>query len=218
VASHTLKLAWHTQDGDGLIAYMARVSNPDNQDNKGTEEKLLKYLIKNKHWSPFEMVHACVEIETTRDIGRELLRHRSFSFQEFSQRYADPTQHMDMVHREARVQHPTNRQASLPCEEDEVRTWWEDMQSAIEYYSYNAYTEALKKGVAKEVARAILPEGMTPTKLYMVGSIRSWIHFWDVRIHEAAQKEMRELAIDTRNVILDKYPTVGRALDVKNTE
>lgn len=207
------RLVWTTPDGDNLIAYMARVSNPSNENNKETAPSLVKYLIKNKHWSPFEMVNACVQIETTRDMGRELLRHRSFSFQEFSQRYANPLESMDMVARSARMQHPTNRQSSLPCEDTELFNWWADTQSAIEYYTLEAYTEALKRGLAKEVARSVLPEGMTPTKLYMNGTLRSWIHFWDVRLDEAAQLEVRLLAKETKILILEKFPILKEALD-----
>lgn len=209
----TTKLVWSTPNGDNLIAYMARVSNPSNQDNDRTAPNLIKYLINNKHWSPFEMVNACVEIETSRDMGRELLRHRSFSFQEFSQRYANPLESMDMITRSARMQHPSNRQSSLDCADTELFNWWADMQSAIEYYTLNAYTEALQRGIAKEVARTVLPEGMTPTRLYMNGTLRSWIHFWDVRTHESAQKEVQAIARETRILILEKFPNIAEALD-----
>lgn len=207
------KLVWTTPNGDNLIAYMARVSNPISQDSTAPATNLIKYLIKHKHWSPFEMAHACVQIETTRDMGRELLRHRSFSFQEFSQRYANPLETMDFVSRDTRMQDSVNRQSSLPCDNVGTDAWWKSAQVAVSELVKSFYIKALDHNIAKEVARTILPEGMTPTKLYMVGSIRSWIHFWDVRAHEAAQKEMQEIANETKELILGYYPNVKEALN-----
>ena len=177
-----------------LIAFAARVSNPSNQNNKATSEKLLKYLIKHKHWSPFEMVSACLEIETTRDIARQILRHRSFSFQEFSQRYADPTEELDFVMREARLQDEKNRQNSIETEDASLQANWELRQSQVMQESLEAYKWAISKGIAKEQARAVLPEGLTMSRMYMNGTIRSWIHYIELRSANGTQKEHQEVA------------------------
>jgi thymidylate synthase (FAD) len=177
-----------------LIAWCARVSNPTNQNNTKTMTKLIEYLSKNKHWSPFEMVSVCLEINTTRDIARQILRHRSFAFQEFSQRYADPTKHLEFVYREARLQDEKNRQNSIETDDEELKTNWMNWQEEILDITKKAYEWAIENGLAKEVARSILPEGLTPSRMYMNGSIRSWIHFVEVRTHESTQKEHRIIA------------------------
>jgi thymidylate synthase (FAD) len=177
-----------------LIAYAARVSNPSNQDNKETADKLLKYLIKHKHWSPFEMASACLEIETTRDIARQILRHRSFSFQEFSQRYADPTKDLEFVKREARLQDKKNRQNSVEIDDPKLQDEWDTLQDMLIEDARQAYQWAIAKGIAKEQARAVLPEGLTMSRMYMNGTIRSWIHYIELRSANGTQKEHMEVA------------------------
>jgi|TARA_R110002073_G_scaffold26468_9_gene86726 thymidylate synthase (FAD) len=184
---------------EDLVAYMARVSNPNNQNNTATARKLIKYLVKHKHWSPLEMVNVVLEIETTRDIGRQILRHRSFSFQEFSQRYADPTSDLEFVMREARLQDDKNRQNSLELDDkNKDHNWliseWETHQNRIINYCNAMYTWATQHGIAKEQARAVLPEGMTMSRMYMNGSLRSWIHYIQLRTDPSTQKEHREIA------------------------
>ena len=192
-----------------LIAYCARVSNPSNQSNTKTTSKLLQYLIKHKHWSPFEMASACIEIETTRDIARQLLRHRSFSFQEFSQRYADPNEMKEVfVTRECRLQDETNRQNSIPCEDTALQVWWEQQQTFVIHMVKKIYQEAREKGIAKEQARAILPEGNTVSRLYVNGTIRSWIHYVELRSANGTQKEHMELAREIAKAISKIYPDV----------
>ena len=186
-------------DAQELIAYCARVSNPSNQNNKETSGKLIKYLIKHKHWSPLEMVNACLEIETTRDIARQILRHRSFSFQEFSQRYADPTEDLSFEAREARLQDPNNRQNSMPLDFDmeDERRLNEDFrmkQHVLWQQAEEIYSWAIAKGVAKEQARAVLPEGNTVSRLYMNGTLRSWVHYIDLRSANGTQKEHQDIA------------------------
>jgi thymidylate synthase (FAD) len=194
-----------------LIAFCARVSNPSNQNNKDTSEKLIKYLIKNKHWSPLEMVSLTLEIETTRDIARQMLRHRSFSFQEFSQRYADPTQDLDFVLREARLQDPTNRQNSVEIEikdEDDaflIHEWNRRQQDVIDL-AKETYQWAVECGIAKEQARVVLPEGNTVSKLYMAGTLRSWIHYIQLRSENGTQKEHIEVAKACAKVISEVFP------------
>lgn len=206
-----VRLVWSTPDGDNLIAELARVSNPGNQDNKETAPKLLKYLINHKHWSPFEMVHACVEIETTRDISRQILRHRSFSFQEFSGRYA---QYGELeIDRECRLQDASNRQNSLKVTDEYIQNWWKWAVKKVGDLSYSLYEEAIKRGIAKEVARAILPEGLVKTRMYMVGSMRSWIHYWNIRCGPETQKEHRLVAEGTRNAVLAAYPELAKILE-----
>jgi len=177
-----------------LIAYAARVSNPSNQDNKETADKLLKYLIKHKHWSPFEMASVCLEIETTRDIARQILRHRSFSFQEFSQRYADPTKDLEFVKREARLQDKKNRQNSVEIDDPKLQDEWDTLQDMLIEDARQAYQWAIAKGIAKEQARAVLPEGLTMSRMYMNGTIRSWIHYIELRSANGTQKEHMEVA------------------------
>jgi len=194
-----------------LIAFCARVSNPSNQFNMDTSEKLIKYLVKNKHWSPLEMVSACIEIETTRDIARQILRHRSFSFQEFSQRYADPTKDLDFVLREARFQDTKNRQNSIEInmQNDDDRRLafqWEEQQKRVINAAKEAYSWAVEHGIAKEQARAVLPEGNTVSRMYMNGSLRSWIHYIELRAENGTQKEHREIAKAIAQIIAEVFP------------
>ncbi len=189
-----------------LIAYCARVSNPSNQNNKETSEKLVKYLIKHKHWSPLEMVSACMEIETTRDIARQILRHRSFSFQEFSQRYADPTTDLDFVIREARLQDPKNRQNSIPTDDASTQEVWKIMQQRVIDEAKAAYEWAMDKGIAKEQARAVLPEGNTVSRMYMNGTLRSWVHYIELRGANGTQQEHMDIAHACAEVISTIFP------------
>ena len=190
-----------------MVAYCARVSNPTNQNNEKTAEKLVNYLIKHKHWSPLEMASACIEIETTRDIARQILRHRSFSFQEFSQRYADPTKDMTFVTREARLQDNKNRQNSLEVSmEDPINSVWESWQLVVIERCKQAYEWAVQAGIAKEQARAVLPEGLTMTRMYVNGTLRSWIHYIQLRAAEGTQKEHREIAKAVGDVIYQIFP------------
>ena len=198
------------EDMQDLVAFCARVSNPSNQLNTETSEKLIRYLISNSHWSPMEMVSVCLEIETTRDIARQMLRHRSFSFQEFSQRYADPTKDLDFVLREARLQDTKNRQNSVEVEDtlfgDNLREQWRWMQQDVISSSKKAYEWAVKHGIAKEQARAVLPEGLTVSRLYMNGTLRSWIHFIQVRSGNGTQKEHMQVARACAEVIAKVFP------------
>ena len=190
-----------------LIAFCARVSNPANQMNTETSAKLLNYLAKHKHWSPFEMVSACLEIETTRDIAHQIVRHRSFSFQEFSQRYANPSEMGDMfVIREARLQDEKNRQNSIETEDETLQDRWEEMQQNVMYASGTAYKWAIENGIAKEQARAVLPEGLTKTRLYMNGTLRSWMHYIELRGANGTQKEHMEIAHACAKVIAEIFP------------
>jgi thymidylate synthase (FAD) len=193
-------------DVQELVAFCARVSNPSNQFNTDTSEKLIKYLIKHQHWSPLEMVSACLEIETTRDIARQILRHRSFSFQEFSQRYADPTKDLSFVLREARLQDTKNRQNSVENENLALAAWWEERQKRVIKEAEEAYAWAIDNGIAKEQARAVLPEGLTVSRLYMNGTIRSWIHFIQLRSANGTQKEHQEVARQCAKVIAEVFP------------
>ncbi len=192
-----------------LVAFCARVSNPNNQTNTETSEKLINYLIKHKHWSPFEMVNMCLEIETTRDIARQILRHRSFTFQEFSQRYADPVKELTFETREARLQDVKNRQNSIDIDDVDLQWEWETMQKGVIGAAHHAYTWAINNGIAKEVARAVLPEGLTTSRMYMNGSLRSWIHYIDIRSEKATQKEHREIALACANVIAEIFPMIN---------
>ena len=198
-------------DAQELIAYCARVSNPSNQLNTETSEKLIRYLVKHQHWSPLEMVSACIEITTTRDIARQILRHRSFSFQEFSQRYADPTKDLSFVLRDARLQDTKNRQNSVDLDLSDAgqrelsRLWLEKQQEVIRAAS-DAYTWAVTNGIAKEQARAVLPEGITESRLYMNGTLRSWIHFIELRSANGTQKEHQEVARACAKVIAEIFP------------
>ncbi len=193
-------------DAQELIAYCARVSNPSNQFNTETSEKLIKYLVKHQHWSPLEMVSACIEITTTRDIARQILRHRSFSFQEFSQRYADPTKDLNFVTREARLQDPKNRQNSVEVEDTDLQNEWFRAQQRVIYAAKREYEWAIKNGIAKEQARAVLPEGLIESRLYMNGTLRSWIHFIELRSANGTQKEHQEVAVACAKVIAEIFP------------
>jgi thymidylate synthase (FAD) len=194
------------KDCQELIAYCARVSNPSNQLNSETSEKLIKYLINNQHWSPLEMVNVCLEIETTRDIARQILRHRSFSFQEFSQRYANPTEDMEFVTREARLQDNKNRQNSIDVNDSNLQEEWNERQQKVIDEALNAYQWAIEKGIAKEQARAVLPEGNTKSRLYMNGTLRSWIHYIQLRAGHGTQKEHIEIAKACALVISKIFP------------
>ena len=193
-------------DAQELIAYCARVSNPSNQFNTDTSEKLIRYLVRHQHWSPLEMVSACMEITTTRDIARQILRHRSFSFQEFSQRYADPTKDLEFVLREARLQDTTNRQNSIETEDSDLQRRWEEQQQFIINAARSAYDWAIVNGIAKEQARAVLPEGLIESKLYMNGTLRSWIHFIELRSANGTQKEHQEVARSCAEAIAAIFP------------
>ncbi len=198
-------------DAQELIAYCARVSNPSNQLNTETSEKLIRYLVKHAHWSPLEMVSACVEISTTRDIARQILRHRSFSFQEFSQRYADPTKDLNFVIREARLQDTKNRQNSVELdmadpEQRELARLWEEKQQAVIRAAREAYTWAVTNGLAKEQARSVLPEGNIESKLYMNGTLRSWVHFIELRSGNGTQKEHQLVALACAKAIAAIFP------------
>ena len=193
-----------------LIAYVARVSNPENQNNDKTASKLLKYLIKHEHWSPFEMVSATLEIKTTRDISRQIIRHRSFSFQEFSQRYAEST---NFETRECRLQDQTNRQNSIETEDRELAEWWKMAQKELIQKSKLVYQTALDHGIAKEQARAVLPEGNTETTLYMSGTLRSWIHYCKLRRSNGTQKEHMIIADQCWDVLSQHFPDVAKAVE-----
>jgi len=199
---------------DEFIAYVARVINPGNQNNTLTAPKLLKYLAKHKHWSPFEMVNVVMEINTTRDIGRQILRHRSFTFQEFSQRYADPTKDMGFVTREARLQDTKNRQNSIETSDEALQFEWQKLQCIVRDTSRQAYQQAIDMGIAKEQARAVLPEGLILSRMYMAGSLRSWIHYCQLRMDVATQKEHREVALDAWYQITEHFPSLKDALDL----
>jgi len=201
------------KDCQDLISYCARVSNPSNQSNTKTAEKLLRYLAKHKHWSPFEMVSACIEINTTRDIARQILRHRSFSFQEFSQRYANPVEELEFVTREARMQDDKNRQSSIEVDDETFQLDWEREQKRVIWMCKQVYAAAIKKGIAKEVARAVLPEGLTTSRLYMNGTIRSWIHFIELRSGNGTQKECSEVAIACAEAISKIFPMAKEFID-----
>ena len=196
-------------NAEDLVAYCARVSNPSNQNNKQTSERLLKYLAKHKHWSPFEMVSACLEIETTRDIARQILRHRSFSFQEFSQRYADPLKDLSFDFKEARLQDQTNRQNSIETDNADIKFEWLKQQSEVAVASRNAYRWAIENGIAKEQARSVLPEGNTVSRLYVNGTLRSWIHFIELRTGPETQKEHRLVAIECAKVLKEVFPIIS---------
>jgi thymidylate synthase (FAD) len=193
-------------DAQELIAYCARVSNPSNQFNTESSEKLIRYLVKHQHWSPLEMVSACIEITTTRDIARQILRHRSFSFQEFSQRYADPTKDLSFVLREARLQDTKNRQNSITTDDQLLQNEWERAQKRVIYAAQREYEWAIANGIAKEQARAVLPEGLTESRLYMNGTLRSWVHFIELRSANGTQLEHQEVAKACAKVIAEIFP------------
>ena len=198
---------------EDMIVYMARVSNPSNQSMTRGDEKLIRYLIKNQHWSPFEMVNVVMEINTTRDIARQILRHRSFSFQEFSQRYADPTKDLGFELREARLQDSKNRQNSIETDDIELQNKWNLMQQTLINNAEHAYNWAIQSGIAKEQARAVLPEGNTQSRMYMNGTLRSWIHYCELRRANGTQKEHREVADACWKIIAEKFPNVAAALE-----
>ena len=205
-----VRLVWVTPEAEQKIAYMARVSNPANQNNTASATKLLKYLIENKHWSPYEMVNVCIEIETTRDIARQILRHRSFSFQEFSQRYAVSEGFIQDT--QVRLQDEKNRQNSLYTDDLSLQYWWEGIQRRIVDEAKFLYTAALDKGIAKEVARKLLPEGLTMSKMYMNGTLRSWLHYIEIRCDDATQKEHRDVAEQCRDIIFAEFPSIKEVL------
>ena len=209
--SHTTACVeeFRSHDMTQLVAFCARVSNPSNQMNTETADKLIEYLIKWKHWSPFEMVNVCLEIETTRDIARQILRHRSFTFQEFSQRYADPVKELEFVTREARLQDIKNRQNSIPSNDVGVDILWAWEQQKVIDVVKSAYQWAIENGVAKEVARAVLPEGLTMSRMYVNGTLRSWIHYIEIRSEKATQKEHREIAIACATAIAEIFPMIN---------
>ena len=216
--SVTAKLISYSQNqnGDTLldqIAYAARVSNPSNQDNKETSEKLVRYLIRENHWSPLEMVSACIEIETTRDIARQILRHRSFSFQEFSQRYADPTKDLKFIGREARLQDLKNRQNSIDTDDEELNELWDQVQRKLIKNAEDAYKWAIESGIAKEQARAILPEGNIGSRLYMNGTLRSWVHYIELRSGHGTQKEHMEIARQCASALEPVFPMIKEFVD-----
>ena len=200
------------EDAQELVAFCARVSNPSNQLNTETSEKLISYLIENAHWSPLEMVSACLEIETTRDIARQMLRHRSFSFQEFSQRYANPVKDFEFVTREARLQDPKNRQNSIETDNSDIVNEWNSKQNEVIEIATKAYNWAIESGIAKEQARSVLPEGNTVSRLYMNGTLRSWIHYIELRAANGTQKEHMEIANACAEVIHKIFP-MGKKLN-----
>jgi len=199
-----------------LVSYCARVSNPSNQMNEQTAEKLVRFLARHGHWSPFEMVNVVLEINTTRDIAHQIVRHRSFSFQEFSQRYANPTQDLDFVLREARLQDTKNRQNSIELEDDPggrtMEQTWYQKQKKVKDAAISAYSWAIEQGIAKEQARAVLPEGMTTSRLYMNGTLRSWIHYIQLRSGNGTQKEHAEIARECACVVASIFPMIGEYL------
>jgi thymidylate synthase (FAD) len=208
------KLIWVTPNADQLVAHMARVSAPQNQGNEATAPKLINYLIKHQHWSPFEMANMCLEINTTRDIARQLLRHRTFTFQEFSQRYADVNELPEAPLREARLQDHKNRQSSIPTTDEVLSVWWKTAQDNIRASAETAYQIALEYGIAKEVARAVLPEGLTASRLYMNGTLRSWLHFCALRRGNGTQKETRELADEAWEILREACPSICAAWEL----
>jgi thymidylate synthase (FAD) len=212
MSDSNVRVVWHTVDMEDRVAYMARVSNPANQQGNEGYVQLIKYLINHKHWSPFEMVNVCFEIECTRDIARQLLRHRSFTFQEFSQRYAEP---YDFEYFDPRFQDPTNRQSSLPCEDKELIKIWHEKQNAVIQYSRTVYEWGKNMGIAKELRRKVLPEGLTVSKLYVNGTLRSWVHYVELRCGVETQQEHREIALQVRDKLVQLCPNVMAALEIK---
>jgi thymidylate synthase (FAD) len=214
---HVKLISWtHDREGRSLleqVAYAARVSNPANQNNNDTAEKLVRYLIKNQHWSPLEMVNICMEIETTRDIARQILRHRSFSFQEFSQRYAVADLGFEL--KEARMQDLKNRQNSIKSDNLALQSWWENYQHAVANKAKEAYDWAITNGIAKEQARAVLPEGMTVSRLYMNGTLRSWVHYIQLRTAKGTQEEHRMIAALCGHAIEEIFPMIAEFIEEK---
>lgn len=215
IISYTKSLTHKDASLTDLIAYTARVSNPSNQNNTATNEKLIQYLIKNKHWSPFEMVNVCIEIETTRDIARQILRHRSFSFQEFSQRYAIAD--LGFNTREARMQDKKNRQNSIECDDDFLKIEWEQKQQSLINKVEEVYEWAIENGIAKEQARAILPEGNTKSRMYVNGTLRSWIHYIEVRSSDGTQQEHKDVAINCATEISKIFPFILEFVNNNNS-
>lgn len=211
----SVELIWITPKAEELIAYMARVSNPKNQNNEDIQG-LISYMIKHKHWSPFEMANAVFEINTTRDIARQILRHRSFSFQEFSQRYSTVDNLPPAVHRECRLQDTINRQNSLETKDPVLKEFWNGIQQTVLHLTHEAYKAAIESGIAKEQARALLPEGLTPTRMYMNGTIRSWLHYLELRCKEDTQKEHREIANSIASVLSQHIPAICTSLKVEH--
>lgn len=210
ITAPKVKLIWTTPEAEKLLVYCARVSNPKSQEEGGREDRLISYLIKHKHYSPFEMVDACIEIQCSRAIARQILRHRSFFFQELSQRYMEITEKPTYV--EARMQDYKNRQSSHPTNDPVVERFWENAQTEVWNLVQSYYDEALQMGIAKEQARAILPEGMTTTRMYMKGSLRSWMHYIDLRTGEETQKEHRDVAQACKSLIVEAFPLTAKAL------
>jgi thymidylate synthase (FAD) len=214
---HVKLISWtHDREGRSLleqVAYAARVSNPANQNNNDTAEKLVRYLIKNQHWSPLEMVNICMEIETTRDIARQILRHRSFSFQEFSQRYA--VADLGFEKKEARMQDLKNRQNSIKTDNLALEAWWENYQQKVIESATSAYDWAIANGIAKEQARAVLPEGMTVSRLYMNGTLRSWVHYIQLRSAKGTQEEHRMVAALCGHAIEEIFPMMAEFIEEK---
>lgn len=202
------KLVWITPDAEALLVHMARVSNPKSQEAGENSARLIRYLIRNRHWSPFEMVSACVEVNTTRDIARQMLRHRSFSFQEFSQRYADIDELGDGLPREARLHDAKNRQNSRDEASDDAKEWWRARQAYLWREAKTLYRHGIDMGLAKEVARAVLPEGMTASRLYMAGTLRSWIHYFGVRLDPSTQLEHRKVASAILDALRPQMPAL----------
>ena len=208
IVAMTQPLIEGIQTADEFLAYTARVSNPSNQMNTETAHKLIKYLLKHKHFSPFEMVSVTMEVVTTRDIARQILRHRSFSFQEFSQRYADPTQDLGFVTRETRLQDKKNRQNSIATDDDQLKSHWNAYQQQVKIVAEECYKWAIENGIAKEQARSVLPEGLTVSRLYMTGNLRSWLHYSELRMGPETQKEHREVAQSAWSEILKYFPSL----------
>lgn len=206
----TVSLVWATPNGENLVGYLARVSNTQATATDPVS-RLIHYLVRHKHWSPFEMVNVCVQIECERDISRQILRHRSFSFQEFSGRYASYDALAST--REVRLQDHANRQNSLPCDDSAIQARWQDLVAVVRGVTWWAYQSALVLGVAKEVARVLLPEGLVPTKMYMNGTLRSWIHYIQIRTGPETQKEHREIATKIKEIISEQYPETAKALE-----
>lgn len=213
MTTHSAKLVWITPEAEKIVAMLARVSAPENQANHETAPRLIGYLIRNKHWSPFEMASMCVEINTTRDIGRQLIRHRSMFFQEFSQRYSDVSKLEQAPLRAARMQDPKNRQNSIVSDDGILHMWWMKEQDAARSRALEAYKQAVERGIAKEVARAVLPEGLTASRLYAAGTIRSFLHFVEVRADHGTQQETQTIARQVKDILTEHCPAIMEAFE-----
>lgn len=213
MTTHSAKLVWITPEAEKIVAMLARVSAPENQTNHETAPRLIGYLIRNKHWSPFEMASMCVEINTTRDIGRQLIRHRSMFFQEFSQRYSDVSKLEQAPLRAARMQDPKNRQNSIVSDDGILHMWWMKEQDAARSRALEAYKQAVERGIAKEVARAVLPEGLTASRLYAAGTIRSFLHFVQVRADHGTQQETQIIARQVKDILTEHCPAIMEAFE-----